>query len=388
MDGDGKLEIFVGGRVVRGEYPRATSCRIFRQHNGKLVPDVENNQVLKQVGLTSAATWGDLDADGWPELVLACEWDPIRVFHNAQGKLREVTQEYGLDPLRGWWNGVAVGDIDEDGRLDIIASNWGLNDTYRASREHAFTVYYGDLSNLGHTDLVEARWDAKAGMEVPLRKLQALGQAFPALMARYPTHAAFGKASVKEILSGLPRQPHSVNITTLASLLLLNRGRSFEKVELPVEAQFAPAFGVNIADANGDGNEDVFLSQNFFSVRPESDRLDAGRGLWLLGNGRGKLTALPGQDSGVEVYGEQRGSAVGDFNQDGRVDLLVSQNSAAFKLYENIGARPGLRVRLWDRLGIRSGSAAWFDYGSGIVWDRRGRFRRVQVIGRKTASFK
>jgi hypothetical protein len=174
-------------------------------------------------------------------------------------------------------------------------------------------------------------------------------------------------------------------------LLLLNRGRSFEKVELPVEAQFAPAFGVNIADANGDGNEDVFLSQNFFSVRPESDRLDAGRGLWLLGNGRGKLAALPGQDSGVEVYGEQRGSAVGDFNQDGRVDLLVSQNSAAFKLYENIGARPGLRVRLVGplrnpfgiggvirlRFGDRLGPARAISAGSGY-WSQDS---VVQVMG-------
>jgi hypothetical protein len=134
-------------------------------------------------------------------------------------------------------------------------------------------------------------------------------------------------------------------------MMFLNRGDHFEAMPLPIEAQFAPAFAVCVADADGDGNEDVFLSQNFFDVRPEEGRLDAGRGLWLRGTGRGQLGAMSGQQSGVKIYGEQRGAAVGDFDGDGRIDLVVAQNGAETKLYHNVRARPGLRVRLRGRSG-------------------------------------
>ena len=101
-----------------------------------------------------------------------------------------------------------------------------------------------------------------------------------------------------------------------------------------------------MGDLDGDGNEDLFLSQNFFAVRPEDDRLDAGRGLWLRGNGAGKFRPSSGQESGLKIYGEQRGAALCDYDEDGRVDLVVTQNGAETKLYHNSGARPGLRVRL------------------------------------------
>jgi hypothetical protein len=126
---------------------------------------------------------------------------------------------------------------------------------------------------------------------------------------------------------------------------------------MPYEAQIAPAFGVNVGDFDGDGNEDVFLSQNFFPmasgavvmssrVEDAGYRQDAGRGLWLRGTGGGKLEAVPGQKSGILVYGEQRGAALCDFDGDGRVDLAVSQNGAETKLYQNVLGKPGLRVRL------------------------------------------
>jgi hypothetical protein len=165
-----------------------------------------------------------------------------------------------------------------------------------------------------------------------------------------------------------------VEVNTTASMVLLNRGDGFEAVELPGEAQWAPAFGVCVADVDGDGAEDIFLSQNFFAMNPESGRHDAGRGLWLKGDGRGGLRAMPGQESGIQVYGEQRGCAVGDYDGDGRVDLVVSQNGAETKLYHNVGARPGLRVRLKGPANNATavGAALRLEYGT-----RKGPVREI-----------
>jgi enediyne biosynthesis protein E4 len=101
-----------------------------------------------------------------------------------------------------------------------------------------------------------------------------------------------------------------------------------------------------VADVDGDGHEDVFLSQNFFAFRREEDRCEAGRGLWLRGDGHGKLIAVPGNVSGVKCYGEQRGAAVADFDHDGRVDLAVTQNGSVTRLFHNVAGKPGLRVKL------------------------------------------
>jgi enediyne biosynthesis protein E4 len=181
---------------------------------------------------------------------------------------------------------------------------------------------------------------------VPVRSLNALGQAFPPLLDKFPTHHAFSTAGIDDILPLFDSAPASAQITTLANMVFLNRGAHFEPRPLPVEAQLAPAFAIAIADWDGDGHDDVFLSQNFFALRPELPRLDAGRGLLLRGDGKGDFMPIPGQQSGIAIYGEQRGAAVGDFNADGRPDLVVTQNGAATRLYRNRIAQPGLRVRL------------------------------------------
>jgi hypothetical protein len=129
-------------------------------------------------------------------------------------------------------------------------------------------------------------------------------------------------------------------------------------VPLPREAQLAPGFGVSIADFDGDGREDLFLSQNFFANAPETPRLDAGRGLVLRGDGAGGFSAMAATESGIELYGEQRGAAVGDFDSDGRPDLAVAQNGTTTRLFRNAGAKPGLRVRLSGPAGNRDGVGA------------------------------
>ena len=346
IDGDGDLDLFIGGRTIPGKYPQPAASQLYRNEGGQFVLDVANSAKFSALGLVSGAVFSDIDGDGDPDLILALEWDSIKVFVNDAGNFTDATERLGLSKYKGLWNGVTVGDLDEDGRLDIIATNWGLNSKYRTDPQHPLRLYYSDFDGNGTLDLVETYFDARMGKYVPYRGLDAMAGAMPFIRSKFPTYEAYGSAGVEDIFGAKLATARFATASTLEHTVFLNRGDHFEAVPLPIEAQFAPAFGVGVADYDGDGHDDVFITQNFFATQIDTPRLDGGRGLWMKGNGTGMLAAVPGQESGIKVYGDARGCAFADFDKDGRVDLVVTQNGAATKLFRNVGATPGLRIRL------------------------------------------
>ena len=346
VDGDGDLDLFVGGRVAPGAYPGAVSSRLFRNEDGRFVLDEPNSNLFKSVGLISGAVFSDVNGDGWPDLILAPEWGSLKLFLNEHGHFRDATAEWGLDRIVGRWNGVTTGDLDGDGRLDIVATSWGRNTKYHVDAAHPLLLYYGKLAGSGRWDMIEAQYDDRLHGIAPLTPLGQLMTALPVVRLTTRTFAAYANATLQDVFGGTLKGAQRLEAATLDHQVFFNRGGTFEARPLPAEAQFAPAFYAGVADFDGDGHEDLFLSQNFFPTEIGTPRYDAGRGLLLRGRGDGTLEPVPGQVSGIMVYGDQRGAAFADYDGDGRTDLVVSQNGAETRLYHNEHARPGVRVRL------------------------------------------
>lgn len=355
INGDGLLDLFVGGRFIPGHYPEAASSAVWVNDRGELKLSASASQPFESLGLVSGATLADLDGDGWPDLALALEWGPVRVFRNNHGKFEDMTSQWGFGGLTGWWTSIAAGDFDGDGRLDLAVGNWGRNTLYELYAGARLAVFFGDWNADGRIALIEA-WQQGTNW-FPVHNRAWLASTVPLLASKFPTHQSFAKASVQDILGDRYQTAKTLEATELRSGIFLNHGSRFEWVPLPRDAQLCPVLSINVGDFDGDGIEDLFLSQNFFSAIPENtgqeaiSRDDSGRGLWLRGNGNGTFTAVDGSITGIKIYGEQRGAALADFNHDGRMDLCVSQNNGETKLYLNKTGKRGLRVILHGEAG-------------------------------------
>jgi hypothetical protein len=362
VDGDGNLDVFIGGRARFGRYPEAAdSTLILRDGQGRFAEaGGPAAGALKNLGMVTSLVFADLNSDGLQDLIAGCEWGAVQILMNTTNGFKNATTAWGLDKLTGWWNGVAVGDFDGDGRIDFVASNWGQNSKYEGSYDgqRSLRIYHGDFNEMNRVEIVEAHIDPFTRKLVPERDLTASAATVPYIRGNTTTFQAYGEADLAQIYGDKLKTASVVEVRELRSTVFLNRGGKFEARPLPVEAQMSPAFGINVADFDGDGNDDVFLAQNFFAMQWETLRNDAGRGLLLLGDGKGNFHAASGEESGIKIYGEQRGSAVSDYDGDGRVDLAVAQANEQTKLLHNLGARPGLRVKLEGSPGNPQGVGA------------------------------
>jgi hypothetical protein len=376
VNGDGRLDLFLGGRARPGRYPEpAPAYLLFGDEDGFRLA-----QSFPSLGLISAAVFVDFNGDGRPDLAVAGEWEPIRLFRNDHGRLSEVTRSFGLENTGGFWNGITAGDFDGDGRPDLAASNWGRN--WRIDQpldaRGPVRLIYGDFNEDGALQTLLVSADSDLGKETPWRERSVVAAAIPAVATRAPDYHHYGRSGARELLGGGASKARELEAAVFESMIFLNRGDHFEPRPLPVQAQFAAAFGVSVADFNGDGNEDLFLAQNFFGVDPETTRQDAGIGLVLLGDGRGAFQALGPLESGISIPGEQRGSAVTDFDGDGRPDLAVGQHNGPTRLFRNRAGKPGVRVAL---RGGRGNPAAVGATVRLLFGERAGPLREVRAGG-------
>jgi len=336
FDRDGDLDLFVGSRVVPGSYPD-TPRSVLLQNNGGTFTDVTENIApgLDKVGLVTSAVWSDADGDGWIDLLVTCEWGPIALWHNKEGKLIDATTEARLASHPGWWNGITAGDIDNDGDIDYVATNFGLSTKYHASPDQPAVVYYGDVDNNGKKDLIEAKYSND--QLLPVRGKSCSTNAIPMLGEKCTTYHQFASLMLED-LYGADKLNSSTRLecTTLESSLLVNDGKGhFDVRQLPRIAQVSPGFAAAIVDVDADGHLDVYMLQNFYNPQRETVRMDGGVSQLLLGSKGGNLQPVWPNESGLVMPKDAKALSVTDFNADGRPDFLITVNNGELSGFEN-----------------------------------------------------
>ena len=332
FDRDGWIDVFVGGRVIPGKYPLSPRSALLRNDRGKRLVDVtaEVASGLLSPGMVTSALWSDLGEDGWPDLLLATEWGPIRLFRNREGRLEEDLEDPALAPRTGWWNSLATVDADGDGHLDLVAGNFGTNTKYdQPSAKKPRLLYYGDFGDEGIPHLVEAA--QKEGKILPVRGFSCSKAAMPHIEAKLRNYGNFASSALPDIYAPdeLAGATQMEAVELRSGIFFADGNGGFTRFEpLPRTAQLAPTFGIVATEIDGDGHPDLLLAQNFWTPQAETGRMDGSLGLMLRGTGAGQAEAMAPAESGVRIPGDAKALIQYDANDDGVPDFLVSRNDS------------------------------------------------------------
>ncbi|HVK97627.1 MAG TPA: VCBS repeat-containing protein, partial [Flavisolibacter sp.] len=340
FDGDGDLDLFVGGRVVSGAYPTAPQSFFLRNVAGKFI-DVTQQLCpqLQKLGMITDALWTDFDKDGKIDLVVTGEWMPVTFLKNT-GTSFVILSNTGVEQYSGWWNSIVSGDFDNDGDVDYIVGNLGLNSSYTATAKEPMTLLAKDLDNNGSLDAMifcYMKGDDGKRRPYPMHTKDDLTSQLISIRKAYPTYKSYGLASMDDFWPAKDRQNATKKTATLLQTSYLeNKGNGkFILKPLPLEAQTAPVYGMIAEDVDGDGNLDIMMVGNDYGMEPYSGRHDAFNGLVLKGGGNGTFSAFSVEESGFFVKGDGKGLA--RIHTSKNEDIwIATQNADSLLVYKKV----------------------------------------------------
>jgi hypothetical protein len=348
-DKDGDLDLFVGGRIVPARYPLPAQSYILQNTNGKF-NDVtaEVGKEIQRVGLVTTALWTDFDNDSQIDLLVAGEWMPVRFFKNVngkfiawnadEGKIDSPSKDYtgeSKTPIThsyGWWNSLAAGDFDNDGDIDYIAGNLGLNSKYKTSPTEPVCVYAKDYDKNGSFDPVLCYYIM--GKNYPTHSRDAMIEQMNGMRGRFTRYEAYGKATFDQVFTKDElADAYVVRSENFESSYLENAGNGkFNIKSLPIQAQFAPIFGMIVTDIDKDSNLDVLMAGNSYATEVQTGWYDASIGVYLKGDGKGNFTSQPVTETGFYISKDAK-SMVHLPASDGSSLVLISCNNDSLKAF-------------------------------------------------------
>lgn len=301
-DLDGDLDLFVGGRLVPGKYGMPAQSYLLTNEGDRF--EINRNVLQEPFGMVTDALWQDLNDDQIPELVIAGEWMPVTILQSADGRLKDITGEYGLADTNGWYFSLTAADFNQDGRTDLIAGNLGLNYRYKASKESPFELVGGDFDQNNDYDAILAYH--QKGNLYPFELRDKLFDQMRFIKSKFPEHQKYSKATVEELIGKVQLdQALRLKATQFASIYLENQGSRFSVKELPAPAQISVGMDLESDDFNQDGIPDLIMAGNLFHSEHQTARLDAGTGVYLE-NKQGEFQAIRGTGKGFWVSGDVR----------------------------------------------------------------------------------
>ncbi|RKR14383.1 VCBS repeat protein [Maribacter vaceletii] len=327
-DKDGDIDLFIGGRVVPGEYPYAPNSYLLVNENGKFTNQIkEISPELEKIGMVTSAQWVDINKDNKLDLVVTGEWMGIEIFINKNNKLIKSKEYSTLHKSVGWWNKIVVEDIDNDGDKDIIAGNLGLNYKFHASTEKPFHIYTTDFDFNGTEDIVLAK--NYNGREVPVRGKGCMTQQLPHLARKIPSYTDFANKDVKDIVGNRIESALHYQATEFKSGIFINNGSNgFSFEPFTNEVQQSPINSIAYQDFDKDGLKDLLLAGNNYMSEVETTRSDAGVGTYLKGTTNGDFKYIDNAESGFYANKDVRSIIV--LNNE---TLMIINNNDYHEMY-------------------------------------------------------
>ena len=337
IDGDGDEDIFIGGRVALGNYPIPPRSYILRNDHGKFT-DVTSSvcPALENIGLINAAVWVDIDNDKKPDLIIAADWMPIRIFKNNGKTLTEITDQTGLQNYPGLWRSLNITDIDHDGNLDIVAGNLGLNNPYHITAQQPAELIAKDFDHNGVMDNILCYYmkDNDGNYKLsPAVSREDLARQMPSIKQRFVTNSSYSKATMDEIFTkDMMENALVLKCSEARSGYFKNDGKGhFSFHPFPMIAQIAPVNSIVCTDVNGDGHTDIILAGNEYQANVNPGRYDASYGLLLTGNGKGDFTPVSPVSSGLIIDGDVKDMKLISIKK--RKILLAAINDSKMKAF-------------------------------------------------------